>query len=118
MPSCEPKQEAWRPPLPGLSGDPPVVAFSITKVLTAGAVVIAPPGTVQVNVIEGDDFTLEPVHVMVLIVGLLGFVAFIGVSGRAGAGDGGWFGGRSQSDGTAPRRREPYPVRVASPVGL
>ena len=34
--------------------------------------VIAPLGTVLVNVIEGDDFTLEPVHVMVLIVGLLG----------------------------------------------
>ena len=55
MPSCQPKQEAWRPPLPGLSGDPPVVAcylmpapvdapaFSITKVLRAGAVCYRSP---------------------------------------------------------------------------
>jgi hypothetical protein len=52
-------------------------AFSITKVLTAGAVVIAPLGTVLVKIIQGKDFKPTPDQVVTLIIGLLGFVALL-----------------------------------------
>lgn len=52
-------------------------AFSLTKVLTAGAVIIPPLGTLLVKLLQGEEFKLEPVHVVVLIVALLGFVAIL-----------------------------------------
>lgn len=48
-------------------------AFSLTKVLGAGAVIITPLATILVNAINKNDF--QPIHYVMLAIALLGFLA-------------------------------------------
>ena len=52
-------------------------AFSITKVLTAGSVVVAPLGTLLANWIGDENFKLTPGYYVTLFIGLLGFLAIV-----------------------------------------
>lgn len=89
-------------------------AFSLTKVLTAGAVVVAPLGTFLVKAIEGKDFKFAPVHIVVLIVGLLGFVAVLAsadVLARAIA-----TGSQSQAEASAKLRDTENLIPFPTPI--
>lgn len=50
-------------------------AFSLTKVVTAASVVVTPIGALIVKLIGGKDFKFQPGQVVVLTLGLLGFIA-------------------------------------------
>lgn len=50
-------------------------AFSLTKVLSAGSVIITGIATAVVAALDDKDFKLQPSHVVTLAVGLLGFLA-------------------------------------------
>jgi len=89
-------------------------AFSLTKVLTAGAVIVPPLGTLLVKLLQGKDFKLKPVHVVVLIVALLGFVAILAsadVLARAIAA-----GSQSQAEAMTKLRDAENLISFATPI--
>jgi hypothetical protein len=50
-------------------------AFSLTKVLASGAVIITPIATLLIKWLGDDSFNWHAVHIVALALGLLGFLA-------------------------------------------